>query len=221
MSSSRAKKAQREKKERIKRRKAKERAEREAQEDPAAKAKREELKKRKEGAKKAYTQVVDIDQSFAGNVKSGGLNLWIGNKANAMDKDYVINGMKCTHVLNCALEIEPPDFYEENNITCLHLPMTDKNAFPIEDYMEEATDFLDDVVKSKGTVLVHCQEGKSRSATMCIAYFIKFQGKTLNGALSMLTAKRPLVQPNKGFLGKIRGWEKQVLASTSTDKKAG
>uniref|UniRef100_M4BBR3 protein-tyrosine-phosphatase n=1 Tax=Hyaloperonospora arabidopsidis (strain Emoy2) TaxID=559515 RepID=M4BBR3_HYAAE len=50
-----------------------------------------------------------------------------------------------------------------------------------------------------GKVLVHCFMGRSRSATIILAYLITRHGFTLSDALRELRRARPQAQPNTGF----------------------
>uniref|UniRef100_A0A6B2LJQ5 protein-tyrosine-phosphatase n=1 Tax=Arcella intermedia TaxID=1963864 RepID=A0A6B2LJQ5_9EUKA len=59
-------------------------------------------------------------------------------------------------------------------------------------------------------VLVHCDAGISRSATMVIAFLIKIQNMTLPNALKFLKTKRPEVEPNHGFLYQLFSYEKSL-----------
>lgn len=51
-----------------------------------------------------------------------------------------------------------------------------------------------------GNVLVHCFMGRSRSATIILAYLIARRGFSLTHALHALRRVRPQAQPNRGFL---------------------
>lgn len=68
--------------------------------------------------------------------------------------------------------------------------------------------FIDRVLRKKGRVLVHCAVGKSRSASMVIAYLILKQGLTYDKALDQLQSVRRFVQPNEGFEAQLRELEK-------------
>ena len=59
----------------------------------------------------------------------------------------------------------------------------------------------------KLNVLVHCQEGRSRSTSMVVCYLIRYHSMTVNSALATIAARRSLVQPNEGFLAKLRDYE--------------
>ncbi len=51
----------------------------------------------------------------------------------------------------------------------------------------------------KGNVLVHCQAGVSRSASVVIAFLIKKFKVDFSEALNFVQSKRKVVNPNEGF----------------------
>jgi len=49
-------------------------------------------------------------------------------------------------------------------------------------------------------VLIHCFAGKSRAATITLAYLMKSLGMTLREGLDRVLQVRPIVAPNQGFM---------------------
>lgn len=68
---------------------------------------------------------------------------------------------------------------------------------------------------SQGKVLVHCQAGISRSATICIAYLMHHKGLSLDEAYDFIQARRSVISPNMNFMRQLAEYEKQ-LQSTET-----
>ena len=79
-------------------------------------------------------------------------------------------------------------------------------------FFEVAFDFIDGALKkSEDTVvLVHCQAGMSRSATILASYLMKLKGLTSDEALTLLKSKRSKVSPNGGFLLQLKSYEKEI-----------
>lgn len=72
----------------------------------------------------------------------------------------------------------------------------------------EACDWIEDVLaRSDGGVLVHCQQGISRSASMVIAYIMRKQELDHQKALDKVRYRRGLVRPNLGFQRQLRLWQ--------------
>ena len=58
------------------------------------------------------------------------------------------------------------------------------------------------------SVLVHCAQGKSRSATIAVAYISKFEGISVTEALRVIQAERAMAQPNLNFMQQLLNMEK-------------
>ncbi|KAF6745438.1 dual specificity protein phosphatase 12 [Ephemerocybe angulata] len=59
-----------------------------------------------------------------------------------------------------------------------------------------------ELAKGRG-VLVHCQAGISRSATIVAAYLMKTRNLNPQAALKMVRDTRPIISPNSGFLEQL------------------
>ncbi|KAH9584154.1 Dual specificity phosphatase [Trypanosoma melophagium] len=65
-------------------------------------------------------------------------------------------------------------------------------------------------------VLVHCQRGRSRSATVVLAYLIRRNGWTVAEALQYVTRRRPRVEPNLGFIDALLAWQEGMDTAVRT-----
>jgi len=169
-------------------------------------AKKQQARERREKTK-AFNTVSQQNLELSSEVyKDGRASIWIGKKSNAKDQAH-LQEIGITHVLNCAGELPIPDFYTDDNINFLHIAMKDRSDFPIQEYFIQGSDWLAANLTGTSKILVHCQEGRSRSASMVVAYLIRDKGMTYNSALATITARRHLIQPNTGFQTKLIEWE--------------
>ena len=70
--------------------------------------------------------------------------------------------------------------------------------------------FSDETKYSKGKVLVHCQAGISRSATLCLAYLITSHKVSLSDAFQYVKRRRNVISPNFNFMGQLLKLEAEV-----------
>ena len=63
---------------------------------------------------------------------------------------------------------------------------------------------------SGGKVLVHCQAGISRSATICLAYLMCHKGLNLEQAYDFLKARRSIIAPNLNFMRQLLQFETEL-----------
>ncbi|XP_037384799.1 dual specificity protein phosphatase 2 [Talpa occidentalis] len=91
------------------------------------------------------------------------------------------------------------------------IPVEDNQMVEISAWFQEAIGFIDSVKNSGGRVLVHCQAGISRSATICLAYLIQSHRVRLDEAFDFVKQRRGVISPNFSFMGQLLQFETQVL----------
>lgn len=85
-----------------------------------------------------------------------------------------------------------------------------------EDIMQHFK-MVNNIIESDGATLIHCHSGISRSVTFCLAYLVGKRGYSLNEAMSYMNEKRPISNPNLGFIGQLSKYARQIL--TDSDGK--
>lgn len=90
----------------------------------------------------------------------------------------------------------------------LWIPVKDHHS-PTQKQLEIGVNFIDNLVKDKIKVFVHCQRGHGRSPTLVAAYFVS-KGKGVKEAIEMIKKKRPGIHPNKLQINALKKfWERQ------------
>jgi atypical dual specificity phosphatase len=74
---------------------------------------------------------------------------------------------------------------------------------------------IEEVRQAGGRTLVHCTAGVSRSASLCLAYLMKYEHMALRKAFSHLRSVRPAVRPNSGFFRQLIDLERRLLGHES------
>ncbi|CAL5444365.1 unnamed protein product [Camellia sinensis] len=126
-------------------------------------------------------------------------SLFIGG-ALAARSVYTLQHLGITHILClCSNEIgqsdsQYPDLFEYKNFA-----ICDEEDANISSIFEEAHDFIDHIEQTGRKVLVHCFEGRSRSATVILAYLMLRKNLTLLEAWNRLKKVHRRVHPNDGF----------------------
>lgn len=105
-------------------------------------------------------------------------------------------------------------FWED--VESMRLPLEDDPATNILPYLDMAVDRIhESIVNRNAHVLVHCVAGVSRSATVVIAYLMKYKRMDLRTAFNYCCTLRPVIRPNNGFMVQLINYELQIFGRTS------
>ncbi|XP_065150457.1 dual specificity protein phosphatase 19b [Paramisgurnus dabryanus] len=108
---------------------------------------------------------------------------------------------KVTHVLNVAYGVENafPQLFTYKTVTILDLPETD-----ITSYFPDCFEFINQASQQGGVLLVHCNAGVSRSASVVIGFLMSQDKLSFEEAFSTVKSARPYIQPNPGFMNQLK-----------------
>uniref|UniRef100_A0A673UJI2 Dual specificity protein phosphatase n=1 Tax=Suricata suricatta TaxID=37032 RepID=A0A673UJI2_SURSU len=140
--------------------------------------------------------------------------LYIGDEATALDR-YGLQKAGFTHVLNAAhgrWNVDTgPDYYSDMAIEYHGVEADDLPTFDLSVFFYPAAAFIDAALSHHHSkILVHCVMGRSRSATLVLAYLMIHKNMTLVDAIQQV-AKNRCVLPNRGFLKQLRELDMQLV----------
>ncbi|KAM7017884.1 dual specificity protein phosphatase 2 [Tautogolabrus adspersus] len=133
--------------------------------------------------------------------------LFLGSAIHASRRE-TLKAAGITAVLNVSSTC--PNFHE-GEFQYLRITVEDSLAADIRACFSTAIAFIDSVKQSGGRVLVHCQAGISRSATICLAYLMHTQRVRLDEAFDFVKQRRQVISPNLAFMGQLLQFETDVL----------
>lgn len=93
-----------------------------------------------------------------------------------------------------------------SQITRMKVLLNDDPTENLLDRLEACLEFIDKA-RERGTILVHCMAGVSRSASVIVAYLMKIENLSVKDALSSLREASSKVCPNKGFMEQLQMFE--------------
>lgn len=131
-------------------------------------------------------------------------NLYLGNNQNGLD----YNRYGFTKIVNVT---KNRNIY---NVPTVRIQIDDLEESDLYSYLERVTTFIHNIVKewrrtgNDEKILVHCQAGISRSATVVIAYIMRSKRYSLQDAFKYVKQKRPIVFPNNGFFEQLAKFER-------------
>ncbi len=143
------------------------------------------------------------DVSIMNEIPNTGL--FIGDQWAAVSQPQLqSNGI--THILNTTPVNVPP----QPGIIYKQIPMLDSPDQDLLSNLEPALQFIDQVVSRGGKILIHCQAGVSRSASVLIAFIMWKWNIGFIEALNLVRRHRPITNPNSGFTEQLQEFENML-----------
>lgn len=128
-----------------------------------------------------------------------------------------------THVVNAFSDERP---FAHLGLKYLNVPLLDLPDVSLTSALETSLAFVhgalsvgDGIGNPPSKVLVHCNAGISRSATIIIAYLMIHRGETYEEALAEVRKNRPSAKPNSGFVSQLRELDGQFRRGRSQGSK--
>lgn len=94
-----------------------------------------------------------------------------------------------------------------NGLTCYRIDLSDQPNADLQSHLESVCAWINSSISNGKGVLVHCQQGISRSAAVVIAYLIRYKGMGYDDAYEYVRKTRACIKPNQGFVRVLREWE--------------
>ncbi|KAK4505678.1 hypothetical protein PRZ48_003643 [Zasmidium cellare] len=146
-------------------------------------------------------------------------NLYIGGLHALYQRQDLFKEYKITHIIS-ALDF---DLYEAGHFkeyAHIQVKLDDdpnENFFAHTRRFRDTNDFIESALSNGGAVFVHCAMGKSRSATIVIAYLMYKYHISPTAALAQLNEGRPVCEPNPGFQEQLEVYHDMLRCDSEAD----
>jgi len=129
-------------------------------------------------------------------------NIFLGN-AFSVRNPSTLRQRGVSHILSVL--VDPPSIPDDFGKLAIQV-----NDYPDEEllcHFSTTNRFIHSALTSGNAVLIHCQQGASRSATVVAAYLMATRKMTTSEALDHLKQRRPVVALNPGFVEQLEIYE--------------
>ncbi|XP_044253844.1 serine/threonine/tyrosine-interacting protein-like [Tribolium madens] len=131
-------------------------------------------------------------------------------------RDHGISHIICVRQDIEAQYIKPQ--INDLSITYLTLNIADTATENIIRFFPTVRQFIDEAFQRNGKVLVHGNNGISRSATLVLAYIMEKYGLSSKEAIECVKQRRGCIHPNEGFLAQLIEYEPIYKARQTLEK---
>lgn len=118
-------------------------------------------------------------------------------------------------VVNASLEVP---LLEADDIESVRVAVNDvPGKRNIIIHFDPVAELINKSVNEEKSILVHCVAGVSRSATLVLAYLMKYRRLKLRDAFIFLHSKRHVIRPNFSFFEQLIEYEKEIFGESSVN----
>tara|TARA_B100000925_G_C22002662_1_gene472081 strand:+ start:2329 stop:2952 length:624 start_codon:yes stop_codon:yes gene_type:complete len=143
-------------------------------------------------------------------------NIYLGNAYNARNYYNLIEN-DIGLIINCTEEI--PNYFEDH-FDYIRVDVKDVNGANIYPYLDETVTSIHDYIEKNPLkdVFVHCFMGSSRSATIVVAYLIKYYKYNLTDAINFIKSRREVINLNSYFYNQLKDYQKYIRNLSNINK---
>ncbi|KAM4604814.1 dual specificity phosphatase 28 [Polymixia lowei] len=131
--------------------------------------------------------------------------LFISNARSACS-DQLIQQEAITLCINVSKQ-QP---FPASDIATLRIPVYDDPNEDLYSYFDRCADVIQEEANRGGHSVVYCKNGRSRSATICVAYLMKHRDLSLTDAFKKVKTARHVIDPNPGFMAQLERYEQDL-----------
>jgi protein-tyrosine phosphatase len=137
-------------------------------------------------------------------------HIYLGNAYNSANYE-MLKELNIGLIVNVTEEIP---MYFPKDFMYINYPIRDINDVEIKSELEFIIDKIYDYIinpdNNDKNVLVHCYKGASRSASIVIAYQLKYEKRSLDNIYQDLKEKRKIVNINRSFWKSLSEFEEEI-----------
>lgn len=136
--------------------------------------------------------------------------LYIGNLAAAFDQQ-LLEAHGISHVLSIT-QFGKQACWFPHLFTYKYVTLQDSATENLCDVLDDCVAFINNVVNAnQHSILVHCNQGRSRSVAATAAFLCQANNWTVDHALDFIRQRRAVAGPNAGFVAQLHQWREQQM----------
>ena len=150
-------------------------------------------------------------------------NLFLGSREAAERPAAVLRALGIDTVVNCTRDGAAdgvPCAHAEAGLEYCRVGVHDNESADISSYLSIASGLIAARRGAGSGVLVHCQMGRSRSATITIAALMVAEGLSRDAAYLRVKGARPMAEPNQGFWEQLAQFEAELAPTAAAGSEA-
>ncbi|XP_067940634.1 dual specificity protein phosphatase 18-like [Watersipora subatra] len=117
--------------------------------------------------------------------------------------------------ITAEVNVTPHLPYSDLCIDKMRIAVSDISSVKISRYFVDFINFVDSVRRENGRVVVYCECGVSRSATLCMVYLMAAERMSLYDAYVHIKLIRGIINPNIGFWQQLVEYEERKRGENS------
>lgn len=131
--------------------------------------------------------------------------LFISNARSACSEDLIQK-----EAVTLCINVTRMQPFPAARVVELRIPVYDDPNEDLYRYFDQCADAIAAEAAKGGHSVVYCKNGRSRSATICLAYLMKHRQLSLADAFQKVKTARSVVDPNSGFWVQLKKYEEEL-----------